>query len=70
MDWLELLVDKQQFGPGVVQNVIRFGRSHAVIDGQKNRPQVTRRKGDLEKGRAVLHEKRDDVAGTDAARMQ
>ena len=70
LDRVEFLVDEQQFGPGIVQDVIRFGRGQTVIDGQEYRAQITRRKGDLKEGRTVFHEKRDDVAGADPPRMQ
>ena len=64
----KLFIRNQDARAGIADDVADFVGGQPIVDRQKHRADVAGRKYQFEKGRAVLHQHRDDVAGADSAR--
>ena len=67
---LQRLVRDQQLGFSVAGDKGDLLGREAKVDWQKHRADVADREGEFEKGRAVFHQRGDDVACADALRIE
>ena len=61
-DARKLFVGNQDARAGIADDVADFVGGEPIVDRQKHRADVAGRKHEFEKGGAVLHQHRDDVA--------
>ena len=64
-DARELFIRNQDARAGIADDVADFVGGEPIVDRQKHRADMAGRKYEFEKGRAVLHQHRDDIAGAD-----
>ena len=67
-DARKLFIRDQDARAGIADDVADFIGGEPIVDRQKHRADMAGRKYQFEKGGAVLHQHRDDVAGADSAR--
>jgi hypothetical protein len=64
------VVDEQQLGPGILDDVADLVARQPEVDRQEDRADMADGEGDFEKRGAVLHQRGDHVALADPARLE